>query len=145
MVDTAVPVALSIGQVAALTGLSVHTLRLYEREGLFAGDVQRDSAGRRAYTQVDVDWLTMCLRLRSSGMPIATIRRYAELVRAGGGNEAERLLLLKNHEQEIERRLAELAECHAVITAKVRTYESHLGTGSSGEPWPGPRGASHDA
>ena len=33
---------LSIGQVAERTGLTVHALRFYEREGLFATPVHRD-------------------------------------------------------------------------------------------------------
>jgi DNA-binding transcriptional MerR regulator len=40
---------LSIGQVAERTGLSVHALRFYEREGLFADQVQ--PAGRRLCTE----------------------------------------------------------------------------------------------
>ncbi|HEX3487993.1 MAG TPA: MerR family DNA-binding transcriptional regulator, partial [Streptosporangiaceae bacterium] len=38
---------LSIGQVAGRTGLSVHALRFYEREGLLATPVHRDGGGRR--------------------------------------------------------------------------------------------------
>ena len=36
-------------------------------------------------------------RLRATGMPIRKIRRYAELVRDGEGNEAERLEILESH------------------------------------------------
>ncbi|MGW5188999.1 MerR family transcriptional regulator [Kribbella sp. NPDC004138] len=60
---------LSIGQVAERTGLSVHALRFYEREGLLADPVRRESNGRRVYSEDDVDWLTMCIKFRSSGMP----------------------------------------------------------------------------
>ncbi|HZE31821.1 MAG TPA: MerR family transcriptional regulator, partial [Actinoallomurus sp.] len=52
---------LSIGQVAERTGLSVHALRFYEREGIFANIVRRGSDGRRLYTEDDVDWLTVCV------------------------------------------------------------------------------------
>jgi hypothetical protein len=38
---------LSIGQVAERTGLSVHALRFYEREGIFANAVRRGPDGRR--------------------------------------------------------------------------------------------------
>jgi len=76
---------LSIGQVAERTGLGVHTLRFYEREGLLAMPVRR-AAGRRVYSEDDVEWLDICTELRSSGMPPAEIRRYAELVREGLGN-----------------------------------------------------------
>ncbi|WP_369183010.1 MerR family DNA-binding transcriptional regulator [Streptomyces sp. Y1] len=40
---------LSIGEVAQRSGLSVHALRFYEREGLFANPVRRLANGRRVY------------------------------------------------------------------------------------------------
>jgi len=46
---------LSIGEVAERTGLSVHALRFYEREGLLVGPVRRTAGGRRRYTGLDVD------------------------------------------------------------------------------------------
>jgi len=74
---------LSIGQVAERTGLSVHALRFYEREGLLANPVARGPEGRRVYREQDVEWLRICMNLRASGMPLATVRRYADLVRQG--------------------------------------------------------------
>ena len=71
--------ALSVGEAAERVGLSTHTLRWYEQEGLVA-PVGRDSAGRRRYTQQDVDWLVLLTRLRRTGMPVRDMRRYAELV-----------------------------------------------------------------
>lgn len=86
---------LSIGEVARRTGLSVHALRFYEREGLFANPVRRLSNGRRIYHEEDLEWLAICTKLRSSGMPLALIRQYVELARQGPGNEHERLQLLQ--------------------------------------------------
>ena len=70
----------SIGEAAAKCGLSQHTLRWYEQEGLVA-PVGRDSAGRRRYTESDLDWLLLLTRLRRTGMPVRDMRRYAELAR----------------------------------------------------------------
>jgi DNA-binding transcriptional MerR regulator len=80
----------SIGQVAKRTGLSDHALRFYERQGLLLHPVQRGPDGRRTYSDSDLDWLDLCIKLRSSGMPLADIRRYTELVRRGPGNEQQR-------------------------------------------------------
>lgn len=60
---------LTIGQVSERTGLSVHALRYYEREGLLLGTVPRSHGGRRRYSYEDVEWLRMCHRFRSCGMP----------------------------------------------------------------------------
>ncbi|MEW4369906.1 MerR family transcriptional regulator [Paenibacillus kandeliae] len=118
---------LSIGQVSERSGLSVHSLRFYEREGLLLTTrISRDEGGRRRYSEADVQWLAICTRLRSSGMPIAEIRRFAELVRLGPGNEYERLAILKEHQQRVIRQVEELNECLDVITSKADIYESHL-------------------
>jgi len=126
---------LTIGQVAEHTGLSVHTLRLYEREGLFHTEVRRDAAGRRLYGRPDLDWLEVCAKFRASGMPLAAIRRFAQLVRQGAGNEAERLDLLRAHRRRVEERMRELGECLALIEGKVATYEEHLARGGAADLW----------
>lgn len=130
---------LSIGQAAERTGLSVHALRFYEREGLLASPVQRDRDGRRAYSEQDLEWLDLCIKLRSSGMPVAAIRRYAELVREGEGNEQERLTLLRQHQQRVTAQMAALSTCQEMITFKVKVYEESLAAGTSDPIWAPPR------
>ena len=117
---------LTIGQVAERTGLSVHTLRFYEREGIFANPVERAPGGRRLYREDDVDWLTVCIVLRASGMPIPVIRRYTELVREGRGNEEERLAIMRAHRGEVTAQIARLTECLDLINYKVGVYEDYL-------------------
>ena len=121
MTDTAA--TLSIGEVSERTGLSVHALRFWEREGILANQVRRDSGGRRRYSEDDVDWLTLCIVLRESGMPVPEIRRYTELVRAGEGTEAERLVILRAHEQRVRTQQARLARSMDLIRFKIGVYE----------------------
>jgi DNA-binding transcriptional MerR regulator len=128
-------VALSIGEVAERSGLSVHALRFYEREGLFANPVRRLSNGRRIYHEEDLEWLAICTKLRSSGMPLATIRQYVQLARQGSGNEHERLELLRHHENRVEEQILHLRECLDVIRHKVRIYEDHLARGEADRLW----------
>ncbi|MFD1887941.1 MerR family transcriptional regulator [Paenibacillus wenxiniae] len=118
---------LSIGEVADRLGLSVHSLRFYEREGLMLTlKVSRDGGGRRRYSEVDVEWLRICICLRASGMPIAQIRRFADLVRLGPGNEHERLAILKEHQQRVVDQMQHLNECLDVITNKANVYENYI-------------------
>ncbi|AVT41915.1 MerR family transcriptional regulator [Plantactinospora sp. BB1] len=133
MLDT--PVEFSIGQVAERTGLSVHTLRLYEREGLLTSRPRRSSAGRRVYSEWDVQWLDNCTKFRASGMPLAAIRRLAELVGEGPGNEAERLELLRAHRQRVLDRIAELHDCLDLISNKVGAYEEAVRQGNADRLW----------
>ncbi|KRD06648.1 MerR family transcriptional regulator [Mycobacterium sp. Root265] len=126
---------LSIGEVAERTGLSVHALRFYEREGLLVGPVRRTTGGRRQYATVDVEWLQICVKLRESGMPLADLRRFAALVRQGPGNEAERLELLDGHRRRVDTQIQALVECREVIVRKVDIYADHLNRGQADGLW----------
>ncbi|NJP99546.1 MerR family transcriptional regulator [Streptomyces zingiberis] len=113
--------AYTISEVSAWTGLTDHTLRWYERIGLMP-HVDRSHTGRRRYTDRDLDWLTFVGRLRLTGMPVADMVRYAELVRAGDHTVSERHALLRAHREDVRRRITELQETLAVLDSKIDTY-----------------------
>ena len=123
---------LSIGQVAERTGLSVHTLRFYEREGLFPEPIARVGS-RRIYTEENLEWLELCGILRASGMPLAAVREYAALVGDGDGNEPQRLALLREHQQRLHEQLAELHRCQDLVRHKVGVYEDIVDAGLPGD------------
>ena len=126
---------LSIAEAARRTGVSVHTLRYYERAGLVVTAVDRTAGGRRRYHQLDLDWIVICTRLRATGMPIRTIRRYAELVSAGPGNEQERLALMEAHRAEVTARLARTRENLKLIDHKIDVYRGRLAAGDADRLW----------
>jgi DNA-binding transcriptional MerR regulator len=115
---------LSIGDMAERTGLSIHTLRFYEREGLLAGPVPRSGGGHRVYNTAHVELLEICKTLRESGMPLATIRRFVDLVRNGAGSDAE-LTVLREHHHRLSEEFTELADRMARISGKIGRYEHH--------------------
>ena len=126
---------MTIGEVSGLTGLTTHTLRFYEQEGLFIAPVRRNAAGRRVFTREEVEWLKVCTKLRSSGMPLPEIRHYAQLVLAGPGNEAERFEILRRHEAKVQQQVADLQEALGVIHRKVEIYAQRLSAGTADELW----------
>jgi DNA-binding transcriptional MerR regulator len=126
---------LSIAEAAHRTGVSAHTLRYYERAGLVVTAVDRTSGGRRRYHQLDLEWIKICTRLRATGMSIRAIRRYAELVSAGYGNEHERLELLETHRAEVLAKLAELQENLELIDHKIGVYRGRLAAGDADQLW----------
>jgi DNA-binding transcriptional MerR regulator len=125
----------SIAEAARRTGVSVHTLRYYERAGLVITSVPRNHSGRRRYQAEDLKWISICTRLRATGMPIRSIKRYAELVAAGPGNEEERLALLEAHRAEVTARLAELRENLKIIDHKIDVYQGRLAAGDADQLW----------
>lgn len=109
--------------MAGATNLSTHTLRYYERAGLMRTPVDRASSSHRRYSEDDVGWVIFLTRLRSTSMPIARIREYVELVRAGEATTADRLELLLRHRISVLAQLEELTASLAAIDYKITTYE----------------------
>jgi DNA-binding transcriptional MerR regulator len=118
---------LTIADAAERTGLTAHTLRYYERDGLMLG-VNRAGSGHRRYTERDLGWIELITKLRATGMPIREIRRYAQLVRDGANNERERLELLAAHRERVRRSLAEVTEHLAAIDRKIDYYAGVIGS-----------------
>src|ERR1051326_4124157 len=105
-------------QVVAETGFTLDTLRYYERIGLLDG-VDRNAAGQRRFTDGHLDWLSLIRCLRESGMPIADIARYAQLVRAGDDTVPERIRLLQAHDRRIREQIAALRDQQRYIQRKI--------------------------
>jgi DNA-binding transcriptional MerR regulator len=114
----------TISQVAEKSGLSAHTLRWYERIGLL-DPVERGPDGRRRFSDADVEWVVLLNNLRTTGMRVRDMQRYAGLVRSGGG-EAERVTLLEQHRELIRQSLAQQEECLRVLDRKIKTYRRRL-------------------
>jgi DNA-binding transcriptional MerR regulator len=115
--------SITIQQAAAATGLSVHTLRYYEKIGLI-DPVPRQSNRHRLYRQEDLRWIEFLLKLRATGMSIQQMLRYAELRRLGDqlGSVSERKTLLQQHAVALETELLELQETLEMLRDKVALY-----------------------
>ena len=110
-----------IREVSEQTGLSIDTLRWYERQGLIPL-VERTTTGQRRYPPSVVRFIRLVQALRRTGMPVADVREFVQL---GGGTldvHPVRLGLLERQTAAIEQRLAELTEDLAVVQAKVADY-----------------------
>lgn len=111
----------TISEVAAFTGLSAHTLRWYERIGLMP-HVDRSHTGQRRFTNRDLDWLAFVGKLRLTGMPVADMVRYAELVRSGDHTYPDRQALLEATRLDVLQRISELQDTLTVLDHKISTY-----------------------
>ncbi|MFG3119394.1 MerR family transcriptional regulator [Streptomyces sp. NPDC048197] len=111
----------TISEVSEHTGLSAHTLRWYERIGLMP-HVSRTHTGQRRFSNRDLDWLSLVTKLRLTGMPVADMVRYAELVRQGESTFAEREQLLTAHREDVRQRITELQSTLDVLDYKIDIY-----------------------
>jgi DNA-binding transcriptional MerR regulator len=115
--------ALSIQEVTHKTGLSEYTLRYYERIGLIEG-VDRANNGHRRYTENDLGWIELLKCLRATGMPVAQMKQFADLTRAGEHNINERLELLEAHRCAVLQQIDALKRDLAKVEYKIDYYTS---------------------
>lgn len=120
----------TISEVEARTGLTQHTLRWYERIGLMP-HVDRSHSGQRRFTDKDLGWLAFVGKLRATGMSVADMVRYAELVREGEHTVDERRALLEHTRREVRARLAELTDALGVLDCKIEMYATKTTTGKA--------------
>ncbi|WP_395509265.1 MerR family transcriptional regulator [Streptomyces racemochromogenes] len=111
----------TISEVEARTGLTQHTLRWYERIGLMP-HVDRSHSGQRRFSDKDLGWLAFVGKLRATGMSVADMVRYAELVREGDHTVDERRALLERTRREVLARVAELTDALDVLDRKIEMY-----------------------
>ncbi|MEV7868361.1 MerR family transcriptional regulator [Streptomyces sp. NPDC088124] len=111
----------TISEVAAFTGLTAHTLRWYERIGLMP-HIDRSHTGQRRFRNKDLDWLVFVTKLRLTGMPVADMVRYAELIRVGDETFEERQELLERTRRDVLRRITELQDTVSVLDHKISFY-----------------------
>lgn len=77
---------LTIGRLARRSGVSVGTLRFYERQGLLP-DPGRNEAGYRYYAADNIDRLMFIKRTKALGFSLIQIRSLLHLMDAGGSRQ----------------------------------------------------------
>jgi DNA-binding transcriptional MerR regulator len=126
------PIAISktyrIGDLAARSGRSVHAIRWYESQGLMPG-VARDAGGRRVYSEQHLGWLDLMDRLRRTGMSIAEMRTYTQLVQQGRTTLAERKALLSAHRGRVTQTIAEWTQALRIVDSKIDYYGEWITSG----------------
>ena len=119
----------SIGQVAKKTGLSTHTLRYYEKEGLLPF-VRKNGSGLRVFADSDIGWLEMIECLIGVGMPLKGIKQYIDWYREGDTTLPERLEMFKRQKQNLEQQMAMLNKHMEKINYKINLYTEAVKLGS---------------
>ena len=115
----------SIQDVSKKTGLSAHTLRYYEKEGLIAG-VERTQGGFRQYTDEDLEALGLICCLKNTGMSLQEISRFVNLTREGEQTLRERVELLREHRESVIARMAEMQRYLDKVTWKLDFFSGKL-------------------
>lgn len=111
----------TIQQVTKITGISAHTLRYYEKEGLLS-DIARSGGGIRLFSDADLEQLNHITCLKGTGMPIKEIKRYIDLCNAGEDTCAERLAILTAQREQVLQQIADLQNHLVNVDRKIEYY-----------------------
>ncbi len=112
----------SISDISEIVKISQHTLRYYEKIGLLTG-VERNSKGRRSYSENDVNLLNFINCLRSTGMPIKQIKSYLDFMRMGDATIQERKRILSCHLEFMKKQVKNFENCCKILEYKMENYE----------------------
>ena len=112
----------TIGQAAGRVGLTAHTLRYYDKEGLLPY-VGRRSNGVRVFKVSDIGWLELICCLKETGMTIQDIKQIVDLSQQGNETIDERTAILKAHRLVVEKQMQDLERNLCKIDNKIAWYE----------------------
>ncbi|HFC7743085.1 MerR family transcriptional regulator [Neisseria meningitidis] len=116
-------------KAAEKIGISVHTLRFYDKEGLLP-NIGRDEYGNRCFTDNDLQWLGLLQCLKNTGMSLKDIKRFAECTVIGDDTIEERLSLFENQIENVKCQIAELKRYLDLLEYKLAFYQKAKALGS---------------
>ena len=109
-------------KAAEKIGISAHTLRFYDKEGLLP-NVGRDEHGNRRFTDNDLQWLSLLQCLKNTGMSLKDIKRFAECTTIGDDTIDERLALFESQTENVKQQITELQRYLGLLEYKLAFYQ----------------------
>lgn len=104
----------TIGQAARLSGVSIETIRYYERRGVVPAP-ERSPAGRRLYDDAAMARLRFVRRCRNLGFSLSDVRVLLSLADRGEGSCAEVKYLGERHLEQVRDKIGELVRLESSL------------------------------
>ena len=120
----------TIKKVSEMTGLSIPTIRYYDKEGLLP-DLQRKESGYRIFSDRDLEAIDLIGCFKESGLTIREIRHFMSLVRQGDVTLSERLAFFQTNVARLEEKLAAVQNALEHSRRTLAFYEIAAKTGSA--------------
>lgn len=114
----------TIGQIANMFGLTISTLRYYDKEGLF-GEIERKSTVRK-FHEKDIETLRVIQCLKKSGLEIKKIKYFMDLCKKGKDTYAERKEIFEKQKEKVIQEIKNLNETLDMINFKCWYYEKAI-------------------
>ena len=116
---------MKISEASEQSGLSVDTLRYYEKVGLLP-PITRTNGGIREYTEADIKRIDFIKCMRTAGLPVDVLTEYFALVEQGDETIEARKEILQTQRTRLVAMIAELQDTLALLNSKIEGYEDAL-------------------
>jgi len=123
----------SIGEVASLAGISISTLRYYDREGLFP-NLERSGGGIRRFTDNEIEVLGIIECLKTSGLSIKEIKQFLDWCQEGDSSLQKRRDLFYERLSIATQQMEELQKTVNTLRFKCWYYDTALSAGTEAAP-----------
>lgn len=122
-----------IGEISEMLGLSISTLRYYDKQGLLPM-VKRTNGQIRLFTSHDIDCLNMIACLKNTGMQLKDIKQFFEWCDEGDSTIEKRYNMFLDRKKETEEQIALLQKSLELINYKCSYYQKAMGAGTTDLP-----------
>ncbi|SCK03182.1 HTH-type transcriptional regulator AdhR [uncultured Clostridium sp.] len=119
----------TIKEVAEKMGVTVPTLRYYDKEGLMPF-IEKKENGTRVFKDEDFKGLEIIACMKNSGMPIKDIKRYMDMCMEGDSTLQDRLDVFLERQEIVKQQIDELNNILELIEHKIWYYETAIEAGS---------------
>lgn len=119
----------TIREVAEKMGVTVPTLRYYDKEGLLPF-VDKKPNGTRVFKDEDFQWLSIITCMKNSGMPIKDIKKFMDFCNGGDNTLKERLEIFIERKEAVQKQMEELNKVMETINHKIWYYETAIEAGT---------------
>jgi MerR family copper efflux transcriptional regulator len=113
-----------ISELAQKAGLTSHTIRFYEEEGLLdTRHVRRGANNYRYYAQEAIERLMLIKQAQATGFTIAELKELAEAYDAGELSREQQVVFLRRKVEAIGRKITELERLQTTLLSKLAVLE----------------------
>ncbi|MCI9270188.1 MAG: MerR family transcriptional regulator [Dorea sp.] len=119
----------SIGEVANATGITISTLRYYDREGMFP-NMERSNGGIRVFSDTEMNTIRVIECLKSSGMSIKSIKEFLAWCEEGDASLGKRREMFYARLEEVEKQIEALQATKNMLKYKCWYYDTAIAAGS---------------
>ena len=119
----------TIKQVSEKMNIPISTIRYYDKKGLLPF-LEKAESGYRLFKDSDLQMLQVIDCFKSTGMSIAEMQQFVEMVKRGDASLQERYDLFLEREKIVQKELDELEKQMKVIQHKLWYYKTALEAGT---------------